>query len=84
MEEERTMSESRMEPTIMLWKPVSSRDARSICIVTFFACFATLIVGFVITNSFGNGLENIFFGLAGFFMGVSEVTYWIHRGLRRK
>lgn len=68
----------------MLWKPVSSDDARSICILAFIACFATLCVGLAATNFVSRGLEGLFYGLAGFFLGISEVTYWIHRGLRGK
>jgi fructose-specific phosphotransferase system IIC component len=78
------MSEGGMESRIMLWRPVSSKDARSICVLMFAAFLATLFVGLVFTQIYGRELEGVFYGLGGFFLGVSEVMYWIYRGLQKR
>ena len=79
-----SMSEGGMENRIMLWRPVSSKDARLICILMFVAFVATLNVGFVFTQIYGRELEVLFYGLGGFFLGVSEVMYWIYKGLKKR
>lgn len=73
-----------MENRIMLWRPVSSKDARLICVLMFVAFLATLFVGLVFTQIYGIELEGVFYGLGGFFLGVSEVMYWIYRGLQKR
>lgn len=78
------MRENGMENRVMLWRPVSSRDARLICRLVFVAFLATLIVGAVFTNIYGSGFESVFYLLGGFFLGVSEVMYWIYKGLQRR
>jgi len=73
-----------MENRVMLWKPVSCGDARFICRMTFVAFIATLFVGLVFTQIYGSGLESVFYLAGGVFLGISEVMYWVYKGLQRK
>lgn len=72
-----------MEHRIKLgpFRSMDSRGARSICIITF--------VGFILTLILGGYIENITPGMGawslmagGFFLGVSEVMYWLSKALR--
>jgi hypothetical protein len=80
----RSMREGGMENRVMLWKPVSYEDARFICRMTFVAFIATLIVGWVFARFYGSGLESVFYLAGGVFLGISEVMYWVYKGLQKK
>ena len=73
-----------MEKSVMLWKPVSYEDARFICRMTFVAFIASLFVGLVFTQIYGSGLESVFYLAGGVFLGISEVMYWVYKGLQRR
>jgi hypothetical protein len=63
--------------------PMDSRGARSICIVTFVGFLLTLVLGGYI-ESIIPGMGTWFFMVGGFFLGVSEVMYWLSKALRRE
>lgn len=76
--------ERGMENRIKLgpFGPIDSKDARSICIVTFVGFLLTLVLGGYI-ESIIPGTGAWFFMMGGFFLGVSEVMYWLSKALRR-
>jgi len=69
--------ESGTPKSIMLWKPMNSEDVRNLSIVMFVAFWATLSLGLIFTQ-----LDSVFYLGGGVFLGMSEIMYWIHRGLR--
>jgi len=48
----------------------------------FIAFWAALSLGVVLANYFNNQLDPVFYFLGGFFLGVSEVLYWVYKGLK--
>jgi len=74
--------ESGTQESIMLWRLMSSGDARNLCIAMFIAFWAALSLGVVLANYFNNQLDPVFYFLGGFFLGVSEVLYWVYKGLK--
>jgi hypothetical protein len=72
-----------MEHSIKLgpFKSMGSRDARSVCVVTFVGFLLTLVLGGYIENIIP-GMGAWFFMMGGFFLGVSEVMYWISKALK--
>ena len=74
--------ESGMPKSIMLWKPMNSVDVRNLSIVMFVCFWATLCLGLITAPLFNHSLDSVFFLGGGVFLGMSEIMYWIHRGLR--
>jgi hypothetical protein len=62
---------------------MDSRGARSICITTFVGFLVTLVLGGYI-ESIIPGTGAWFFMMGGFFLGVSEVMYWLSKALKRE
>lgn len=69
--------ESGTPKSIMLWKPMNQKDVRNLTIVMFVAFWAILSLGSIFPQ-----LDSVFYLGGGVFLGMSEIMYWIQRGLR--
>jgi len=79
-----SLSEGKVENKILLWTLMDSREAWIICITMFFAFLITLAIASYFTSRYGGDPAVFLYLLAGFFLGVSEVMYWVHKSLKRK
>lgn len=73
--------ESIEQKSIMLWGLTNADEARRICITMFIAFWAIMTLGQLISSVFNHGLDSIFFLIGGFSLGVSEVMYYVSKGL---
>ncbi len=69
--------------SIMLWRLTNADEARRICIIMFIAFWAILGLGQLISSVFNHELDSIFLLMGGFSLGVSEVMYYVFKGLRQ-
>jgi len=67
---------------IFLWKQIDHREAWLYCVVMFIAFWIVLIIAGAISSIYGPDSAGIFYIIAGFCLGVSEMMYWIQRGLK--
>jgi len=67
---------------VVLWWPMNRQDVKLFCIVMFAAFWITLILSQIFVSYYGGNVAGIFYLLAGFFLGVSEILYWVQRGLK--
>jgi hypothetical protein len=79
-----SLSEGKVENKILLWTLMDSREAWIYCIVMFVAFWITLAIASYFTSRYGGDTTGFFYVLAGFFLGASEVMYWVQRGLKNK
>jgi hypothetical protein len=67
---------------INLWTQMNQREAWLYCVIMFVAFWIVLVIAGVLSNMYGSEGIGPFYILAGFFLGVSEVMYWIQRSLK--
>jgi len=79
-----SLSEGKVENRILLWTLMDSREAWIYCITMFFAFWITLAIASYFSFRYGGDTALFFYLLAGFFLGASEVMYWVQRGLKSK
>ncbi len=73
--------ESMGSKRVRLWSDFDPRQLKQLCVLMFVMFIAVLAIGQVIAQTVDVGLDPLFYVLSGFCLGVSEMLYWLYKGL---